>query len=114
MSTPTLAFIGESDIEMVPHPPYSPNLALVDYFLFPHMKKQLRGRHFPNLETLQAEVRRVLHQMDPQLFLKAMMDLPVWWKKCVLKDRDYFEGDDLGVHYETVEMEDSESEAEQD
>ena len=28
------------------HPPYSPNLAPLDYHLFPGLKKQLKGRHF--------------------------------------------------------------------
>jgi len=28
------------------HPPYSPDLALSDYHLFPGLKKQLKGRHF--------------------------------------------------------------------
>ena len=28
------------------HPPYSPDLALLDYRLFPGLKKQLKGRHF--------------------------------------------------------------------
>jgi len=31
--------------EIVPHPPYSPDLALVDY-LFPNMKKWLAGKRF--------------------------------------------------------------------
>jgi hypothetical protein len=28
------------------HPPYSSNLALLDYYLFSGLKKQLKGRHF--------------------------------------------------------------------
>jgi len=28
------------------HPPYSPDSALLDYHLFPGLKKQLKGRHF--------------------------------------------------------------------
>ncbi len=32
---PTLALIGESDINMVPHPPYSPDLVPCDFFYFP-------------------------------------------------------------------------------
>jgi len=31
--------------EIVPHPPYSPDLALADY-LFPNMKKWLAGKKF--------------------------------------------------------------------
>ena len=32
--------------QCVDHPPYSPDLALSDYHLFPGLKKQLKGRHF--------------------------------------------------------------------
>uniref|UniRef100_A0A8D0B0W2 Uncharacterized protein n=1 Tax=Salvator merianae TaxID=96440 RepID=A0A8D0B0W2_SALMN len=28
------------------HPPYSPDLAPSDYFLFPNLKKSLKGQHF--------------------------------------------------------------------
>jgi histone-lysine N-methyltransferase SETMAR len=28
------------------HPPYSPDLVPLDYYLFPGLKKQLTGRHF--------------------------------------------------------------------
>jgi histone-lysine N-methyltransferase SETMAR len=30
------------------HPPYSPDLAPSGYHLFPGLKKQLKGRHFPS------------------------------------------------------------------
>ena len=30
------------------HPPYSPDLAPSDYHLFPGLKKQLKGQHFPS------------------------------------------------------------------
>jgi histone-lysine N-methyltransferase SETMAR len=31
--------------QMLNHPPYSPDLAPCDYYLFPNMKKDLRGRN---------------------------------------------------------------------
>jgi len=38
-----LAYLG---FQCLDHPPYSPNLVLLDYHLFPGLKKQLKGRHF--------------------------------------------------------------------
>ena len=38
-----LAYLG---LHCLDHPPYSLNLALLDYHLFPGLKKQLKGRHF--------------------------------------------------------------------
>ncbi len=42
----SLALMGESDLLMLPHPPYSPDLAPCDFFLFLYLKKQLRGQRF--------------------------------------------------------------------
>jgi len=38
-----LAYLGSPCLD---HPPYSPDLALLDYHLFPGLKKQLKGCHF--------------------------------------------------------------------
>jgi histone-lysine N-methyltransferase SETMAR len=44
-----LAYLG---IQCLDHPPYSPDLAPSDYFLFPGLKKQLNGRHFSSEEEV--------------------------------------------------------------
>ena len=36
----------------MPHPPYSPDLALNDCFLFPWVKKFLKGKCFVNVEEV--------------------------------------------------------------
>jgi len=38
-----LAYLG---FQRLDHPPYSPDLALSDYHLFPGLKKQMKGRQF--------------------------------------------------------------------
>jgi hypothetical protein len=43
---------------VIPHPPYSPDLAPFGYFLLPKMK--LKGRRFDDIEEIQAELQRVL------------------------------------------------------
>jgi hypothetical protein len=45
---------------VIPHPPYSPDLAPCDFFLFPKMKLKLKGRRFDTIEEIQAESQRVL------------------------------------------------------
>ena len=43
----------ELGFESLPHPPYSPNLAPSDYYLFPNFKRWLCGRRFePNEEVI--------------------------------------------------------------
>ena len=38
--------VERNGYELIPHPAYSPDLAPSDYFLFPNLKKDIRGRHF--------------------------------------------------------------------
>jgi histone-lysine N-methyltransferase SETMAR len=37
------AFLAKKSIQVLPHPPYSPDLAPADFFLFPELKKELAG-----------------------------------------------------------------------
>jgi len=47
----------------VPHPPYWPNLAPSDFFLFPKLKMKLKGQRFQTLEEIQAESQAVLNML---------------------------------------------------
>ena len=44
----------------LPHPPYSPNLALSNCFLFFRMKKVLKGKHFADVEEVQQKMAEAL------------------------------------------------------
>ena len=44
----------------VPYPSYSPNLALRDFFLFPRMKKVLKGKHFADVEEVKHKTAEAL------------------------------------------------------
>lgn len=39
----TREFLASEGVQLMSHPLYSPDLAPCDFFLFPHVKKQLRG-----------------------------------------------------------------------
>jgi transposase len=42
----------ENGLRFVPHPPYSPDLAPSDLFLFGYVKERLKGMVFPAYEEL--------------------------------------------------------------
>ena len=46
----TLDFPATNDVQLVTHPPYSPDLVPCDWFLFPAFKRQLKGKQFQNAE----------------------------------------------------------------
>ncbi|GFT94998.1 mariner Mos1 transposase [Trichonephila clavipes] len=41
-----LDVLQQNNVEILPHPPYSPDLTPCDFWLFPQLKKPLRGKHF--------------------------------------------------------------------
>ena len=46
--------VERNGYELIPHPAYSPDLAPSDYFLFPNLKRDIRGRHFRSNEEVVA------------------------------------------------------------
>jgi hypothetical protein len=48
---------------IVPHRPYSPDLAPCDFALFPELKMKLKGRHFETVSDIQRESQVVLDRI---------------------------------------------------
>ena len=67
----TREFLAHNSIITLPHPPYSPGLAPCDFFLFPKMKLQLKGRRVDNVEEIQWESQNVLGRLREQDFKHA-------------------------------------------
>ena len=77
---------------VVPHPPYSSDLAPSD-FLFPKLKMKLKGRRFQNLEEIQADSQAVLKTLRENDFQECFKN---WQRRCdrsQASEGDYFEGD---------------------
>jgi hypothetical protein len=53
---------------VIPHPPYSPDLAPCYLFLFLNMKLKLKGRRFNTTKNIQAESQRVLDTVTEKGF----------------------------------------------
>ncbi len=104
VAVPTLAKFGEWGIDLLAHPPYSPDLAPCDFTLFPKLKQDLRGRRFQNLQQLQNEAKRLLHSYPEEFFTQCFSDLVTRWNKCVAVDGDYFEGEHISVPPEDFQM----------
>jgi histone-lysine N-methyltransferase SETMAR len=45
-------FLAQKLITEMEHPPYSPDLALNDFWLFPNIKSSLKGRRFQDTEDI--------------------------------------------------------------
>ena len=50
--------------QVLPHPPYSPDMSPPDFDLFPKLKKPLRGKRFRSIEEVSDEVTRVIRRIN--------------------------------------------------
>ena len=55
-------YLQKERVEVLPHPPYSPDLAPCDFFLFPRIKKELKGKVFIRLNIWQGQFRQSLKE----------------------------------------------------
>jgi len=89
----THEFLAHNSTITLLHPPYSPDLAPCDFFLFPEMKLQLKGRHFDRVEEIQQESQNILGMLREQDFQHAFEQWQQRWDRCVAAQGNYFEGD---------------------
>ena len=77
-------------IKTVPQPPYSPDLARCDFWLFPKLKG---GSHYETIEEMKEAVMKVIELLTPEDLHGAFWKLLEWYNKCIAAGGDYFEGD---------------------
>lgn len=88
-----LQFLAKKGIETVPHPPYSPDLAPNDFFLYPQAKKELKGRRFPTAAAAVKKLEAILKVLSKEGFEHVFKEWQRRWNKCVALNGDYLEGD---------------------
>jgi transposase len=67
-SLKTTEFVTNNNMVIVPHPPYSPDLALCDFALFPKLKMKLKGRRFETAFDIQRESQAVVDSIKENGF----------------------------------------------
>ena len=86
-------FLVLKEITTLHHPPYSPDLASCDFFLFPKLKGILKGTRFQGVEDIKTSMTRHLKTITKEEFSQCFK---VWLKrmeKCIKANGEYFEGD---------------------
>ena len=75
-------------IKTVPHPPYSPDLAPSEFWLFP----KIRGCHYETTEEMKETVTKVIDTLTQEDFHGAYQKLLERYNKSIAAGGDYFEG----------------------
>ena len=73
----------------VRQPPYRPDLAQCDFWLFP----KLRGCFYETTEEMKEVVTTVIDTLTQEDFHGAFQKLLEWYNMCIAARGDYFEGD---------------------
>ena len=76
-------------IKTGPQPPYNPDLAPCDFWLFP----KLRGCRYETIEELKEAVTKVIDTLTQEDFHGAFEKLLERYDKCIAAGADYFGGD---------------------
>ena len=76
-------------IKTLPHPPYSPDLAPYDFWLF----LKLTGCRYETIEEMKEAVMKVIVTLTQEDFHGAFQKLLEQYNKCIAARGDYFEGD---------------------
>ena len=88
-------FLAKNETTVVPQPPYSPDLAPADLYLFPKSKSTLKGRRFETFDEIQKNSKNELFAIPKEAFQKAFQSRQKRWERFVASERNYFEGDKL-------------------
>jgi transposase len=89
----TRRFLTDNNVTVVPHPPYSPDLAPSDFLLFPKLKMKLKGRRFQMVEEIQAESQAALNTLGEHGFQECFKNWQRRWDRCQASEGNYCEGD---------------------
>jgi len=67
------AFLAKTSTPLCAHPPYSPDLAPNDFFLFPKLERELKGTRFESLEAVKRAMMNALKAI-PETDFKGFME----------------------------------------
>lgn len=81
--------LQELGYEVLPHPPYSPDLAPSDYHLFLSMQNFLDGKKFQNVHDVQMAVTNFLSSKDRAFFKSGINKLVDRWRRVVESGGQY-------------------------
>ena len=83
-------FVAKNNTVTMPQLPYSPDMAPCDFFLFPKIKRTLKGRRFTAIDDIKSASLKELKAIPKIEFEKCFEDWKKRWHKCIISNGDYF------------------------
>lgn len=77
------------DWEVLPHPPYSPDIAPSDFHLFRSLKSWLKGRRFNSVEDIQTALQEYFDYKDEAFYARGINSVCDRWEQVIAFEGDY-------------------------
>ena len=90
--------VERNGYEFISRPSFSPDLAPIDFFLFPNLKKDIRGCHFRSDEEVESVVEKWVNRKDPDFFSSGLMALEHRWSKCITLEDNNIENEEVDLN----------------
>ncbi|KAG5324284.1 MOS1T transposase, partial [Pseudoatta argentina] len=90
VAKPVKTYLETLKWKVLPHPPYSPDIAPSDFHLFRSMAHGLADRRFHSYEEAQKWIDSWIASKDMSFFRRGIHVLPERWSKVVESDGKYF------------------------
>lgn len=87
----TRQYLVENKINIMEHPPYSPDLAPCDYWLFPGLKRNMRGRRFSSDQEIEDAIMSYFESIEKKAWLEVFSKWKERMERCIDAGGDYFE-----------------------
>ena len=78
-----MAKLDELHFELLLQPPYSPDLAPSDYWLFTDLKRMFPGKRFGSNEDIITEIEVYFETKDKSFYKKGIELLEKRWNQCI-------------------------------
>ena len=88
-SMKTMIKLNKLSFELLPHPPYSSDLAPSAYWLFADLKKMFQGKRFGSNEEVIAETEAYFESKDESFYKKGIEELEKCWNECITLEENY-------------------------
>ena len=75
--------------ELLPHPPYSPDIAPSDYHLFRAMQHHLDGKSYDDRQALETDIHEFFESKPARFYRDGIHALPMRWRQIVDSDGSY-------------------------
>ena len=90
-------YLVKNNIPVMEHPPYSPDLAPCDFFLFPKIKSALKGTRFESVDAVKAKATQLLNSLTQDDLQHCFQKWKICMEQCGDRGGDYIEGDNISI-----------------